>query len=335
MKALVIEGPHRAIIREVAYPGPRHGEVTLKVERTGICGTDVHIYEGTYMATYPIIPGHEYSGVIHEIGEGVTGYAVGDRVSSDPNVFCGHCELCQTHRSNQCLNFAATGVTRDGSMAEFVRVPARTLSKVPNNMTFQQAAFIEPVSCVVYGMHRLQVKAGDRVILFGAGAMGQQLVQALAHTGASELVVVDVAESKLQIAKQFGATRTLLSQELDTELNPEQLHNQFDVVVEATGIAAVIEQAFRYMGKTAKYLQFGVANSDATVPLSPYQLFKNDWTLIGSMAVHYTFIPALRWIEEGRIQIDHLVSDVISLEQAVEYFQQPKNKDHLKIQIQL
>ena len=331
MKALVIEQPFQATIREVEYPKPRANEVTIKVERTGICGTDLHIYAGTYMSSYPLIPGHEFSGVIHEVGLDVSGYAVGDRVSADPNIFCGQCEYCQTRRSNQCTRFAAVGVTRHGSMAEYVRVPANTLIKLPDEMTFQQGAFIEPMACVVYAMNRLQLQAGNRVILFGAGAMGQQLIQAISRSGASELAVVDVSPAKLQLAKQLGATRTVLSGDLSAELADER----YDVIVEATGIPSVIQTAFEYMGPAAKYLQFGVADTDVTVPLSPYKLFHNDWIILGSMAVHYTTIPAMRWIQEGRIQVDSLVSQVISLEQAADFFENRKNPDLLKTQIQL
>ncbi|QMV42068.1 zinc-dependent alcohol dehydrogenase family protein [Cohnella cholangitidis] len=331
MKALVIEKPFQAKVLEVAYPKPRDNEVTIKVERTGICGTDIHIYEGTYLSSYPLIPGHEFSGTVHELGSNVAGYAVGDRVSSDPNIFCGHCEYCQTRRSNQCVNFAATGVTRNGSMAEFVRVPAHTLVKLPAQMTFQQGAFIEPMACVVYAMNRLQIQAGNRVILFGAGAMGQQLLQAISSSGAAELVVVDVSSPKLEMAMKFGATRTVLSKDQDALLCGQT----FDIVVEATGIPSVIEKAFTYMGPAAKYLQFGVAEQDVTVPLNPFKLFNKDWTILGSMAVHYTTIPAMRWIHEGRIQVDHLVSQTLTLEQAVDFFNGPKSRDFLKTQIQL
>jgi 2-desacetyl-2-hydroxyethyl bacteriochlorophyllide A dehydrogenase len=335
LKALVIERPFQARIRQVEYPSPQAGEVTIKVERTGICGTDLHIYEGTYISTYPLIPGHEFSGTIHEVGPGVTDYSVGDRVSSDPNIYCGHCECCQTHRSNQCLNFAATGVTRNGAMAEFVRVPAKTLVKLPDTMSFQQGAFIEPMACVVYAMNRVQIQTGNRVMLFGAGAMGQQLLQAISISGASELNVVDVSSSKLRMAEQYGATRGILSSELDEQLTDEQKRRGFDVVVDATGIPSVIQRAFQYMGPASKYLQFGVADANATIQLKPFEVFKHDWTILGSMAVHYTFIPSLRWLSEGRIRVDHLVSKVISLEQCVDFFEQEKNKDHLKIQIQL
>ena len=331
MKALVIEKPFQAKMMEMEYPKPSSHEVTIKVERTGICGTDLHIYAGTYMSSYPLIPGHEFSGVIHEVGADVVGYSVGERVSADPNIFCGQCEYCRTHRSNQCKNFAAVGVTRHGSMAEYVRVPANTLVKLPDGMTFQQGAFIEPMACVVYVMKRLQLQAGERVILFGAGAMGQQLIQALSRSGASELVVVDISPAKLELAKQQGATRTVLS----TELASAWVDESYDVVVEATGIPSVIQTAFEFMGPAAKYIQFGVADSHVTVPLNPYKLFKNDWIILGSMAVHYTTLPALRWIHEGRIQVDGLVSQVISLEQAVSFFENRKKSDLLKTQIQL
>src|SRR5690554_4303784 len=123
MKALVIEEPGKAVIKEVPYPKPGHGEVTVKVKQVGICGTDIHIYKGEFLSPYPIIPGHEFSGDIHELGEGVPNLQVGQRVAVDPSLFCGKCAYCKTNRGNHCENWGALGNTVDGSMAEYVKVP--------------------------------------------------------------------------------------------------------------------------------------------------------------------------------------------------------------------
>lgn len=336
VRALVIEGPQRAAIKEVPYPNPKPGEVTVQVKRVGICGTDLHIYKGEFISPYPIIPGHEFSGVVHEVGEGVSGLSVGDRVCVDPSIFCGACSFCLTKRGNHCEHWGATGVTVNGSMAEFVSVPARNAIKMPDEMSFAIGAFVEPMACVVHAMNQLELQVGQRVLLFGAGAMGQQLVQALARAGAAELVVVDVSESKLSLAKEWGATKTVLSRNVEAELGRQHYPFGFDVVVDATGIPAVIEQALGYMGRAAKFLQFGVTSSDASIRLNPFELYHKDWKLIGSMAINHTFLPALEWVNAGRVKLDHLISKVMTLEEGLAYIANPnRDPNLLKVQIDL
>lgn len=334
MKALVIEEPYKAVIKEVPYPKPGPNEVTIKVENIGICGTDIHIYQGEFLSPYPIIPGHEFSGTIHELGEQVQGFKMGERVTADPSLFCGHCEFCLTNRGNQCENWGALGNTVDGSMAEYVRVPSKNVVHIPTSMSFSEAAFIEPMACVVHGMNRLQLQVGERVLLFGAGAMGQQLVQAVKMAGASEVVIVDVAQEKLDLALQWGATKGVLSNDISVELL-EKYPNGFDVVIDATGIPEVIEEAFMYMGPTAKYLQFGVTPKDAKVAIDPFKLYNYDWTIIGSMAINHTFLRALQWVKEGRIELKHLISQEISLEETISFLEGPRNPNNLKVQIKL
>jgi 2-desacetyl-2-hydroxyethyl bacteriochlorophyllide A dehydrogenase len=333
MKALVIEQPNVAVVKEVPYPKPGVDDVTIKVENVGICGTDVHIFKGEFLSPYPIIPGHEFSGVVHEVGENVTNVKVGDRVSADPSLFCGKCQYCLTHRGNQCENWGALGNTVSGSMAEYVSVPSENVVKLPDSLSFEVAAFIEPMACVVHGMNRLQLKVGDRVALFGAGAMGQQLVQSLKMAGASELVVVDVSQKKLDMAIERGATKGVLSQDLG-QLK-EEFPDGFDVVVDATGIPKVIEQALEFMGPTAKYLQFGVTAESDSIQISPFKLYNKDWTIIGSMAINHTFIPAFNWVKEGRIELQSLVSKTLSLEETVEFFNSERDPDLLKVQIKI
>ena len=331
MKALVIESPNCAAIREVPYPEPGPGEITVKVERVGICGTDFHIYAGTFLSPYPLIPGHEFSGVVDRAGEGVTGFKPGDRVTADPTLLCGECEYCLTRRGNQCLHWGALGDTTNGAMAEYVKLPARNAVKIPDTMSFAEAAFVEPVACVVHGMNRLDLKMGDRVILFGAGAMGLQLVQAIAASGASEIVVVDVSPYKLQLALELGATRGVPGH----ELRPEDFPRGFDAVVDATGVPAVIERALDFVGPSGKYLQFGVAPRQAEVRIHPFKLYHKDWTLIGSMAINHTFLPAFHWVKEKRIRLAPLISKVITLEETPAFLAKPKDADLLKVKIQL
>ncbi|MBB3128542.1 2-desacetyl-2-hydroxyethyl bacteriochlorophyllide A dehydrogenase [Paenibacillus rhizosphaerae] len=331
MKALVIHAPHRASIEQVPYPAPGPDDITVKVQQCGICGTDFHIFEGEFLSPYPIIPGHEFSGIVHEVGSHVRHLKPGDRVAVDPTLFCGECDYCRTNRFNQCEQWGALGNTTDGSMAEYVRVPARNAFVMPDEMTFLEGAFIEPFACVVHGMNRLQVQAGDRVLLFGAGAMGLQIIQAVAHLGASELVAVDLSPSKLEMAKALGATLVYSAAQAD-ELR-KAYPQGFDVVVDVTGVPSVIESAFNYMGRAAKFLQFGVTAKDARVSINPFSVYNNDWTILGSMAINNTFLPAFRWVKEGRIRLAPLVTHTLSLEEVPALLAGQRDPDMLKAQI--
>lgn len=335
MKALVIEAPFRAEVKQVPIPVPKPDEVLIQVERVGICGTDIHIYRGEYVSAYPIIPGHELAGVVAQVGDDVTDFEIGDRVTAEPNIHCGRCAYCLTHRGNHCDNWQAVGVTTDGGMAEYVVVPARNVFSLPDNISFGTGAFIEPLACVVYAMNRLRLAPAARVLIFGAGAMGQQLIQALARSGASELAVVDLSARKLSMAKQWGATKTVLYEQFDRSALLSDGPRGFDVVVDATGIPAVIEQALQYLGPAGTYLQFGVAPKTEMIQLSPFELFQNDWTLIGSMATNNTFHQALHWAKEERIILEPLVTKVAQLADLPDLFANGAGTDELKVQIEL
>lgn len=335
MHALVVEEPGRAAVKEVPIPVPGPGEVLIRVERTGICGTDIHIYRGEYVSPYPIIPGHEFSGTIAGLGKGVTRFRIGDRVAVEPNIRCGQCAYCLTHRGNHCDHWQAVGVTRNGAMAEYVTAPAENVFALPPEVSFAQGAFLEPLACVVHAMNRLQPAPGSRALLFGAGATGQQLIQALARCGVSELAVVDISEKKLQMAEQWGATRTILSSRLDEAGLLSEFPRGFDVVVDATGIPKVIEQALTFLGPAGKFLQFGVTDKNAKIQLSPFHLFQRDWTLIGSAATNDTMHAALQWVKAGRIRLDPLITRVAALKEVPQLLAGGPSPDDLKIQIQL
>lgn len=333
MQALVMEEPGRAVVREVPVPQAKKGEIVVQVKRVGICGTDLHIYKGEYLSSYPIIPGHEFSGVVHEVGEGVEGFRRGDRVCADPNLACGRCRFCMSGRANHCDRWACIGVTLSGAMAEYIAVPAELALLLPDGLTYAEGAFVEPVACVVHAMNRLRPAAADRALLFGAGAMGQQWVQALARSGVSELTVVDLAEEKLALASEWGATRVLRADSAETALQDLTGKNGYEIVVDTTGVPAVIENAFRYLGPCGRYMQFGVTSDQAAVNLRTFDLYQYEWTLIGSMALNHTMAPALAWLEAGRLRIGHLVSRELTLEGAVRFFEGERYPQDMKVQV--
>ncbi|QQE81401.1 zinc-dependent alcohol dehydrogenase family protein [Alicyclobacillus sp. SO9] len=335
MRAFVVHGPRDGRVEIVPYPTlTSEHDMIVRVHSVGICGTDQHIFDGEFLSPYPIIPGHEFSGIVEEVGAGVDRFQPGDRVSVDPTLYCGGCEYCLTNRFNHCEHWGAIGNTTDGALAEYVAVPAKNAVKMPDEMTFEQGAFVEPIACVVHGMNRLQVRMGDSVLLFGVGAMGLQLIQALAHAGASELVVVDVEQTKLDTALKYGATRGILSETSEAVLS-HSYPKGFDIVVDVTGIPQVIQTEFKYLGKTGKFLQFGVTPQEAQITVNPFEIYNQDWTILGSMAINNTFIPAFQLLKEGRIDIGEILTHTISLDEVPELLSQPKDKTALKVQVEL
>lgn len=313
MQAVVFPSPETVVVEQVADPTCGPDEVVVQVAVTGLCGTDLHIYRNEYMSDFPLIPGHEFGGSVIEVGKGVTDLQRGDRVAVDPNLYCGHCYFCRNQQANHCLNWQGVGITRQGSFAEYVAVPARACYRLPDNLTDAQAASIEPLSCVVHALNRLRVWPGDEVLILGVGPMGLLLVQALRHSGASQVVAVDKQPDRLALARQLGATATIAAGPDQAEALREMAPYGFAIVVDATGIPAVIEQAFSYLKPRGQFLQFGVTPKDATISLRPYDLFHFDWTIIGSFALCYTFQPAIAWLASGVVDITPLISHTLPL----------------------
>jgi 2-desacetyl-2-hydroxyethyl bacteriochlorophyllide A dehydrogenase len=313
MQAVVFPSPETVRVERVPDPAPRRDEVVVQVAASGLCGTDLHIYRNEYMSDFPLIPGHEFGGVIAHVGQDVAGFRPGDRVVVDPNLYCGHCYFCRNEQANHCLNWEGIGITRPGGLAEYVAAPARACYRLPDDLSDAQAAYVEPVACVVHALKRIRIWPGDEVLIFGAGPMGLLLVQALRHMGALRVVVVEKQPDRLALAGQMGASAALLPGPDQAQALRDLAPYGFAVVVDATGVPAVIEQAFQYLKPRGQYLQFGVAPRDARISLSPYDLFQHDWTVVGSFALCYTFQPAIAWLSSGIVRVEPLISHTLPL----------------------
>jgi 2-desacetyl-2-hydroxyethyl bacteriochlorophyllide A dehydrogenase len=313
MQAVVFPAPETIVVEQVADPACKPDEVIVQVAACGICGTDLHIYRNEYMSHFPLIAGHEFAGVIVEVGKEVADFQRGDRVTVDPNLYCGHCYFCRNEQANHCLNWQGVGVTRSGGFAEYVAAPARACYRLPEGLTDTQGALVEPLSCVIHALNRLHVWPGDEVLIFGAGPMGLLLVQALRHSGASQVVAVEKQPDRLALARRLGATATIPAGPDQAEALRELAPYGFAVVIDATGVPAVIEQAFNYLKPRGQFLQFGVTPMDASITLRPYDVFRHDWTIIGSFALCYTFQPAIAWLTNGVVDVTPLVSHTFSL----------------------
>src|SRR5260221_2609657 len=230
MRAAVLESQKKIVIREVADPeiGPK--DVLVRSRACGICGTDVHIWEGEFFPTYPLGPGHELAGEVVDVGRDVRDLKTGDRVMVDPTVTCEECHFCMTQRQNHCLSWNAVGVTRDGGFGELVRVPAKNCYRF-DKVSFSEGAFTEPLACVVFGQDRARIDIGSEVLIFGAGPIGQLHLQASRANGAASVTGVDTVESKLDLARPMGATAVATSANAMGDTLNRRAHDEFAVVV--------------------------------------------------------------------------------------------------------
>jgi 2-desacetyl-2-hydroxyethyl bacteriochlorophyllide A dehydrogenase len=330
MRAAIIDKPNEIRIGEVPDPTPGPGEVVVKVGACGICGSDLNIAAGNFPPTpFPIVPGHEFAGEVVAVGAEVDYVAEGERVAVDPTLICGHCKWCRVGRGNLCDNWGATGDTVNGAVAEYVVVPAYNCHEIPDRMSFQQAAVVEPLSCAVHAIQIAPPRVGESVLVIGGGTMGLLTAQLLARGGAAELVVVDRKSERLPIASQLGADLTT------TDLNEALEHrpNGYDLVVDATGAPAAIQSGLEAVAKGGRFLVVGVAPPHARVEISPFRVYNEEITVVGSMAVLHSYGPALQLVADGLVQVDPLITHSLPLDDYPNALQAVGRGEGLKIQL--
>lgn len=307
MRAAKIEQPGAMQVVEIPCPEPTAGEVLIRVMASGICGTDVHIFRGEYLGGYPVIPGHEFAGVVEAVGAGVTRVQPGDRVAVEPNIACDACEACLNNRQNFCQNWQAVGVTRPGAMAQYTTAPEKCVFAI-GELSFEQAAFVEPLSCVLHGLERLAPEMADRALLLGAGPIGCLLLQGVMAQGATRVTVVDKNPARLAFAGQFGAP------ELFADLQ-DVPRDAYDVVIDATGAIPVMQRAPDFARPGGKVLLFGVPPSGKDLCVDAFQIFRKGLTLLSSYTSVRNSYQAVEMLRAGRIQVDALVSHRLPLEE--------------------
>lgn len=313
MLAVMLEAPHRATVQQVADPQLQADEVIVRVERCGLCGTDQHLYDGDYALTrYPVIPGHELAGVIEAVGTAVTAVRPGQRVVVEPNIHCEHCHYCHIQRGNHCLNLQVIGVNRAGGFAQFVVAPERNVYPVAG-LTAEQAAFVEPLSCVVYGLRRLRLAPAARVLIAGAGPMGLLMLQTIRRSGAAEVVVTDLRASRLALARELGAEHVVAAGGDAAQQLKDLAPYGFDAAIDVTGVPGVVQGLVPSVTDGGSLLIFGVSPEQATVSVRPYEVFQRDLTILGSFAVAYTFEDAITLLQSGAVRVDRLVSHRLPL----------------------
>ncbi len=321
MRAIVFSGRGQSSLEDVPDPIPGPRDVVVRVEAVGICGTDIHVLDGEFAPTvFPIIPGHETSGVVEAVGDEVTELASGDRVSVDPTLTCGECSFCSVGRGNLCENWNGAGVARtNGSTAELMVMPVRNVHRLDDEVDLALAAMVEPLSCAIRGYDLLPRRMGEHYLIYGAGTMGLMMAQLAPRAGAASVTVVDRNPARLDVAEEVGVTQVALS--ADEVRRP----GGWEVVIDCTGVVPAIEDALGRVRRGGTFQQFGVAPTDAKASFSPFRVYNDELTIAGSMAVLNTYGRAVELFAAGAINAERMVSHAFTLDdydQAVEMFRE-------------
>ena len=327
MKAAVISSPGVVGVETVEDPTPGPRDVVVKVAACGLCGTDLHILQGEFAPTLPIVPGHEFAGEIVALGSDVRELAVGDQVAVDPSLYCHECHYCRIGRGNLCERWAAIGVTVPGGAAEFAVAPVANCVRLPDHIRTQDAALIEPLSCAVRGYDILRSQLATHVLIYGSGTMGLMMLELAKRTGAATVDIVDVNSDRLTTARSLGCSHAATSAE---EIERPR---GWDVVIDATGNQQAIQDALGRVGKGGTYLQFGVSDYAARATIEPYRIYNQEITITGSMAVLHSFERAADLFAAGVLDPQVFISDRLPLDDyatALQQFQAGKGR---KIQV--
>jgi L-iditol 2-dehydrogenase len=332
MKALILSNYKHLEYVELPRPVPGPDELLIRVAACGICGSDVHGFDGsTGRRLPPIVMGHEAAGTVEEIGEAVSRFRCGDRVTFDSTVSCGRCFFCLRGEMNLCEQREVVGVStpefrRMGAFAEFVTVPERIAYKLPASMPFEHAALIEAASVAVHAVLLTPIALGDRVVVLGAGMIGLLALQAALHVGASEVTVLDIDDTRLAMARSLGATGTINSRNLNCiqELLTQTDGRGADVALECVGLSATIKLAIDLVRKGGQVTLIG--NVAPTVELPLQSVVTRQIRLQGSCASSGEYEQSISLIAEGAIQVAPLISAVAPLQEGTEWFTRLHNR---------
>jgi len=327
MKAMVLTDVCKFTYMDVDTPMPKAGEVQINIKAVSICGSDVHGYDGSSGRRIPpIICGHEASGMISALGEGVTGFKVGDHVVFNSMLYCGTCWSCQRAWGNLCENGMCHGVNLgggkklEGAMCEYITVPEYIVYQMPDNMSFEEAALVEPAAIACHAVDGTPIALDDTVAVFGSGTIGLMLLKLLKNTSASRVIIVDIDDAKLETAKSMGADVCLNSRACDTVTEIKKLtHGRgADVSFEAVGISATVLAAVECLRKRGRLTLVGNVTPKVEIPLQTI-VFK-ELELAGRCYTYNEYEKVLSLVGQGKLTLSDCISLVAPLKDAQQYF---------------
>ena len=306
----VMTEPGKIIFREIETPVPGPGQVLVRIKRIGVCGSDIHVYYGEHKGTgYPVTQGHEVSGQVAGLGEGVTQFKVGQKVTIEPQVVCGKCYPCRHGKYNLCEHLRVMGFQTTGTASEYFAVDAERVTALPDAMTYDEGAMIEPLAVTVHAAKRFAELDGAKVAILGCGPIGILLAQTVKALGAASVLITDISDYRLRMAKECGADFAVNTREKDFG---EALLECFgpdkaDVIYDCAGNDITMGQAIRYARKGSKIVLVAVFAKEAHIDL--FTLNDHELDLDTTMMYrHEDYVDAIRLVEEGKIRLRPLMS---------------------------
>ena len=324
MKALLLSQYRHLELTDLATPTPGRAEILVRVAACGICGSDVHGYDGSSGRRIPpLVMGHEAAGTVADLGENVTGFTRGDRVTFDSTVYCGECANCRRGDINLCDRREVLGVScgdyrRAGAFAEYVTVPARIVHRLPANLSFEEAALLEAVAVALHAVSLVPIAPGSTALVVGAGTIGLLVQQALRVAGCSRVFVSDVDPTRLALSKELGAAETL-SQDVSRQIAKLTNGAGVDVAIEAVGATDPIGTAIDCARKGGSVVLVGNVSPDVTIPLQ--KVVSRQIRLQGSCASAGEYPKAIELMSTGQIQVKPLISAVAPLADGPQWFE--------------
>jgi 2-desacetyl-2-hydroxyethyl bacteriochlorophyllide A dehydrogenase len=334
MKAAVIYKPGDIKVIDKETPTPKENEVLIHIRACGVCGTDYSLYTGGFPANYPVVIGHEFAGEVVAIGSDVKTLQVGDRVTADPNRVCRRCEYCRMGKEHLCLNLSSMGVHIDGADAEYCVMVESNVYKIPDTLSYEAAAFTEPLACAVHGLEMGKVQHGDTVLILGSGGMGNLLTQLCALAGAARVIVSEPIAYRREIALENGATHVVdpLNQDVDKEVRKLRPIGA-DVIFEASGNLNVQTRSVYYSRKGGTIVWFGCSPEDGTIEVNPFYINDAELSIYGSFNNPFCTARAVDLLGSGKVKVDNLISHRIRLDDYLDVFDIFGGPDTLKLMV--
>lgn len=338
MKCAVFHGKGDICVEQRNVPHLNPDEVLIQVMACGVCGSDVHIFEGNQgsAATVPpLIPGHEFSGVVTDVGSSVKNCKIGDRVCVDPADNCNECYYCMSGLMGHCQQMRAIGTNVDGGFSQYCRVKERLIHHLAEDVTFVEGAMAEPLACCINGIDRSDIKTGDNVLVYGGGMIGLLLMQLAKQKGASRVILVEPINEKREIAKQLGASMVInpAKQKVSEELQKHGV-NHVQVVIETCGLRNTSEEAIDIVDKQGTVLLFAVTEVGSLMDLKTYALFQKELTVKGAYCSPYNMGRAVGLLNTHQIDVTTMLAGKEPLERLADILKDPKIRARGKFVIQ-
>ena len=321
--ALLIE-PKNISLQTINIPKIKENDILVKTAYCGICGTDIHIFDGNVpFVKYPIVPGHEFSGEIIKVGSRTKNdLKIGDRVAIDPNLSCkdfekNSCYYCSKDRKNFCLNWDAIGVTLNGAFSEYVICPSTVAYKIPENISLRAAAFMEPLACCLHGLKKVDLTIDDVVLILGCGPIGLLMISIIKATLRCKIIASEPLELRRKTAKNLGADIIINPEEVSTRdvVLSETSEKGVDVAIECVGSAYTAQEAITSLNRGGRALIFGVANPMSKIELDIHKLYQNEISVFGSFTNPYENKDALELLAKKELSLGSIVSHEFSLDE--------------------